>query len=116
MNKYADFTQSQIDYLLKTRECWFNIAEGGKRGAKNVINTLAWCIELETHPDKLHLAGAVSIANAKLNIIDCDGYGVLNYFEGRCREGKFKNRDCLYINSQVGEKIILISGGAKDRR
>lgn len=46
--------------------------------------------------------------------MDCDGYGLLNYFEGRCREGKFKDRDCVYVQTKTGEKIVLVSGGGKD--
>ena len=53
------------------------------------------------------------MSSAKLNILDCDGYGVLNYFEGRYREGKYKNRDCLYIKTKTGEKVLLVSGGGK---
>ncbi len=113
MNKPAPFTQNQIKYILKTLDSWLNVAEGGKRGGKNVIQTLSFCMILETHPDKLHLVAGVSQATAKLNVIDCDGYGVMNYFEGRCREGKFKDRACLYVKTKTGEKIILISGGAK---
>jgi len=38
----------------------------------------------------------------------------LRYFNGRCRTGKYQNRDCLYIYSAIGfEKVILISGGGK---
>lgn len=36
-----------------------------------------------------------------------------NYFEGRCREGVYQNRDCLYIKTATGEKVVLISGGGK---
>lgn len=56
----------------------------------------------------------MSVATAKLNILDCDGYGLLNYFEGRSREGKYKDRDCVYVQTKTGEKIVLISGGGKD--
>lgn len=50
-----------------------------------------------------------------MNIIDCDGYGIANYFDGRSREGKYKNKDCLYVRTADGkEKILLVSGGAKD--
>lgn len=113
MNKLAPFTQNQAEYLKNTLRCWFNVAEGGKRGGKNVIQTLAFCMALETHPNKLHLIAGVSQTTAKLNIIDCDGYGLSNYFEGRCREGKYKDRACLYIKTRTGEKIILVSGGGK---
>ena len=115
MNSYAPFNFKQINYLNKCNNSWFNVAEGGKRGGKNVLNALCFCILLENHPDRLHLLGGVSISAVKLNIIDCDGYGILNYFSGRCREGKFKNKDCLYVRCADGkEKILLISGGAKD--
>jgi PBSX family phage terminase large subunit len=114
MNSYAPFDNEQTEYINKTLNCWFNVAEGGKRGGKNVINALAFCINLENHPNKLHLLAGVSISSAKINILDCDGYGILNYFEGRCKEGKYKNKDCLYVQTATGEKVLLISGGAKD--
>ena len=115
MNLYASFNKKQINYLNKCKSSWFNVAEGGKRGGKNVLNALCFCILLENHPDRLHLLAGVSIANVKLNIIDCDGYGITNYFSGRYREGKYKNKDCLYVRCADGkEKILLISGGAKD--
>ena len=66
------------------------------------------------HKDKLHLAAGVSVASAKLNIIDSNGFGVKNRFEGRCRAGKYQERDALYISTVTGEKIILISGGGKE--
>ena len=114
MNKPAPFTVNQVAYLKNSFNCWFNVAEGGKRGGKNVINTLAFCTRLENHPNKLHLIAGVSQTAAKLNIIDCDGFELLNFFEGRCREGKYKDRSCLYIQTKTGEKVVLVSGGAKD--
>lgn len=114
MNKYAELDEKQVEYLRSTQKSWFNVAEGGKRGGKNVLNALAFCIALENHLNRLHLIGAVSIANAKLNIIDCDGFGITNYFKGRCRPGKYNNKECLYVKTVTGEKVLLISGGAKD--
>jgi PBSX family phage terminase large subunit len=114
MNKPAPFTQNQADYFNRCFDSWFNVAEGGKRGGKNVLQTMAFCAMLENHPNKLHLIAGVSQTTAKLNILDCDGYGLLNYFEGECREGKYKDRSCLYVNTKSGEKVVLISGGAKD--
>ena len=114
MATYAPFCEKQVDYMKRTQNSFLNLAEGGKRASKNVISILAWCTRLETHPDKLHLAGGVSNASAKLNIIDSNGFGVMNYFKGRCRAGKYQERDALYIQTAVGEKIILISGGGKE--
>lgn len=114
MNSPAPLSKRQYDFFLRCFDSWFNVAEGGKRGGKNVLNTLIFCSILETHPNKIHLIAGVSVATAKLNILDCDGYGLLNYFEGRCREGKYKDRDCVYIQTKTGEKIVLVSGGGKD--
>lgn len=69
---------------------------------------------LEVHKNHIHLIGGVSTATARLNILDCDGYGLLNYFEDRYRTGKYQNRDCVYVQTKTGEKIVLVSGGGKD--
>ena len=114
MNNPAQLSQRQYDYMLRCFESWFNVAEGGKRGGKNVLATLIFCSMLENHKNKIHLVAGVSVATAKLNILDCDGYGLLNYFEGRCREGKYKDRDCVYVQTKTGEKVVLVSGGGKD--
>lgn len=114
MNNPAPLSQRQYDYMLRCFQSWFNVAEGGKRGGKNVLETLIFCSMLETHKNKIHLVAGVSVATAKLNILDCDGYGLLNYFEGRCREGKYKDRDCVYVQTKTGEKVVLVSGGGKD--
>lgn len=112
--KYAPFCVKQVDYLKRCYDNWLNVAEGGKRAGKNVLNIMAWCDILETHPDKLHLAAGVSVASAKLNIIDSNGFGVQNWFAGRCRAGKYQEREALYIQTATGEKVILISGGGKE--
>lgn len=114
MNMPAPFSKRQEEYFYNCFHNWLNVAEGGKRGGKNVLATMAFCTMLENHKNKIHLVSGVSIAAAKLNILDCDGYGLLNFFEGRCREGKYKNRDCVYIKTKTGEKIVLVSGGGKD--
>lgn len=114
MNKPAPFSERQYQYFLRCLHSWFNVAEGGKRGGKNVLQTFIFCSLLETHKNKIHLVAGVSNATAKLNILDCDGYGLLNYFEGRCREGKYKDRDCVYVQTKTGEKVVLVSGGGKD--
>jgi len=114
MNNPAPFTENQVNYFNRCFDSWFNVAEGGKRGGKNVLQTLCFCTMLEEHPNRLHLIAGVSQTTAKLNILDCDGFGLLNFFEGRCKEGKYKDRSCLYVQTKSGEKIILVSGGAKD--
>lgn len=114
MNFPSPFTKNQDEYLQRCFASWFNVAEGGKRGGKNVLQTLIFCMMLEVHKNHIHLIGGVSTATARLNILDCDGYGLLNYFEGRYRTGKYQNRDCVYVQTKTGEKIVLVSGGGKD--
>ena len=111
MAEYAPLTAKQCQYIERSDRCWLNVAEGGKRAGKNVINLIAWAACLEDHPDKLHLAAGVSISAAKLNIIDSDGFGLKWIFKGRCREGQYEDRDALFIRTRTGEKIVLISGG-----
>lgn len=113
MNIPAPFSQTQMRFFWNCFDHWFNVAEGGKRGGKNVLITMAYCTILEKHPSRIHLIAGVSTATARLNILDCDGFGLKNYFEGRCREGTYQNRDCLYIQTATGEKVVLVSGGGK---
>lgn len=113
MNLPAPFTKNQNAFFRRCFDCWFNVAEGGKRGGKNVLITMAYCTILEKHPSRIHLIAGVSTATARLNILDCDGFGLLNFFEGHCRTGQYQNRDCLHIDTPTGEKVVLISGGGK---
>lgn len=113
-NRPAPLSKNQKQYLRKCMKSWFNVAEGGKRGGKNVLQTLAFCICLDSHKDKLHLVSGVSVATAMLNVVDCDGYGIMNYFDKRCRIGKYNERTCLYIDTIRGQKIVLVNGGGKN--
>ena len=114
MNNIAPLSDNQKAYLARVGGSWFNVAEGGKRGGKNVLNTLAYCLTIEKHPDRLHLIAGVSQSTASINILDCDGYGLLNYFEGRSRKGKYEDKKCVYLNTLAGEKVILVAGGGKN--
>ena len=113
MNQPAPFNRRQKEYLKKMFHSWFNVIEGGKRGSKNVLNTYCFCVQLETHPDKFHLIAGVDQASARINIGDCNGYGLFNYFEGRYHVGKYENRDCYYIQTKAGEKVVFFAGGKK---
>jgi hypothetical protein len=55
----------------------------------------------------------VSVASAKLNVIDSNGLGVLYYFAGRYKQGKCQDRECVYVDTGKGKKVILISGGGR---
>ena len=52
MNNPAPFSRRQYEYFQRCIYSWFNVAEGGKRGGKNVLQTLIFCTLLETHKNK----------------------------------------------------------------
>lgn len=111
---YAPLTQKQIDYIRRCAVCWLNVAEGGKRAGKNLINLLAWAACIERHPEKLHLAAGVTIGAAKMNILDSNGFGLRFMFDGRCRTGKYNDKEALYIQTADGmEKVVIFAGGQK---
>ena len=114
--QYDGFTIKQRDYIKRAQSAWLNVAEGGKRAGKNIINLIAWADALETHPDRLHLAAGVSQSSVKMNIIDSDGFGLRWIFAGRCQEGQYNGRDALLIATKTGEKAVIIAGGGDARR
>ena len=69
-NNLAPLCVKQTNYIKRSQTSWLNVAHGGKRGAKNVTNGLAYCIALEEHPNKLFLVAGYDTSSAKLNILD----------------------------------------------
>ncbi len=115
MNSYCPFSQRSYDYYLNSQkdENWFNVLEGGKRAGKNIVNALAYCSMLDNHDEKYHLVAGYSIATAKINVLESNGLGIRRYFKGRCRDGEFDKKACLFVQTKKGEKIIFITGGGK---
>jgi PBSX family phage terminase large subunit len=107
------FSPKEKKYLLNSKECWLNILKGGMRAGKNVVNSFAFCLALETSPSYVNLIAGVDQAAARINIMECDGFGVLNYFHGRIRPGKFEGKDAYYVQAKVGERVIIVAGGRK---
>lgn len=89
------------------------VAEGAIRSGKTIDHCIIAAAYLEQTPDKFHLASGSTIGNAKLNIGVCNGFGIENLFRGRCRWGKYKDNEALFVDTQTGEKIIIFVGGAK---
>ena len=90
-----------------------NVAEGAIRSGKTIDHCIIAAMYLEECPDKTHLASGSTIGNAKLNIGACNGFGLENLFRGRCKWGKYKDNEALYLYTQTGEKIVIFAGGAK---
>lgn len=110
---WAPFSESQVAYMKQTISNYFNVLEGPIRTGKTIIHCLVAKHFLETCPDKIHLASGSTIGNAKLNIGDCNGFGLEHLFRGRCRWGKYKQNECLRIRTKNGEKIVIFAGGGK---
>lgn len=107
------FSEKHLAYIRACRENMYNIAEGAIRAGKTVDNVFAFCTELETCPDKIHLASASTMPTAKLNIGDCNGLGIEAQFRGRCSWGKYKDNDCLKVQTKTGLKIVIFAGAGK---
>lgn len=110
---WCPFSYKQKKYIQKALTSKMNVAEGAIRSSKTLMHCIIACAYLETCEDKIHLASGSTLANAKLNIGDCNGFGLEHLFRGRCKWGKFKENQCLYINTQTGEKIVIFAGGGK---
>lgn len=109
------FSDKHKAYIRECQYCTFNIAEGAVRAGKTVDNIYAFAHELKTTPDRIHLATGSTMANAKLNIGDCNGLGLEWIFRGQCRWGEYKGNDCLYIcgpSTRYRTRIVIFAGGA----
>jgi len=111
-----NFAPKHKAYIKKCASNTFNFAEGAVRAGKTVDHIFAFAHELKVTKDKLHLATGSTGANAKLNIGDCNGFGLEYYFRGQCRWGKFKDNECLYIKGPSTHnrlRIVIFAGGGK---
>ena len=107
------FNDKHKAYIKKARDSRVNVAEGAVRAGKTIDNIVAFAYELDRHPDKIHLATGSTVGNAKLNIGEANEFGLEYIFRGRCKWGKFKSNECLYVNTDMGEKVIVFAGGDK---
>lgn len=110
---WSPFKQKHIDYIKNSDKYQISIAEGAIRSGKTITNCIIAAKYLEVCRDKFHLASGSSVRNAKLNIGDCNGYGLEYLFRGRCRWGKHRDNEALFINTQTGEKILIFAGGGQ---
>lgn len=112
----APFSEKYIEYYLKCFVNRVNCLEGAYRAGKTVINVLSFANHVDFCEDKVHLVTGYSVATAGLNVVDTGGASIdlVSLFKGRCKQGKFKNNECLYIKDHYGRrKIIVIVGGGK---
>ncbi|MDY6296634.1 MAG: PBSX family phage terminase large subunit [Schwartzia succinivorans] len=110
---WKPFSQKHKAYIKGALRNKMNVAEGAIRSGKTIDHCIIAAMYLEECPDKIHLASGSTIGNAKLNIGACNGFGLENLFRGRCKWGKYKDNEALYLYTQTGEKIVIFAGGAK---
>lgn len=108
--KFSDKHKNYIKTALNYKQ---SVAEGAVRSGKTIDHCIIFSMYLETCEDKIHLASGSSLPNAKLNIGDCNGFGLEHIFRGRCRWGKYKSNEALFIQTKTGEKIVIFTGGGK---
>ena len=110
---WKPFSAKHKAYIRKALCSKMSVAEGSIRSGKTIDNCIIAAAYLERCKDKIHLASGSTIGNAKLNIGACNGYGLENLFRGRCKWGKYKGNECLYLYTQTGEKVVIFAGGGK---
>lgn len=110
---WAPFSQKHKRYIKNALLNKMNVAEGAIRSGKTIDHCIIAAMYLETCADKIHLATGATIGNAKLNIGVCNGFGLENLFRGRCKWGKYKDNEALYLNTQTGQKVVIFTGAGK---
>lgn len=110
---WQPFSAKHKAYIKAAKGARMMCAEGAIRSGKTIDNCIIAAAHLELCGDRIHLASGPTLGNAKLNIGDCNGFGLEHLFRGRCRWGKYKDNDALIIRTQTGEKIVIFAGGGK---
>ena len=111
---HPKWTAKHKEYMHKGIKATISVAEGAVRAGKTVDNVAMFAKMLELGvQDKIHLASGSTSANAKLNIGDCNGFGLEYIFRGRCKWSKYKGNECLRIKTTNREYIVIFVGGSK---
>lgn len=110
---FAPLSLKHAQYIEEGLNARMSVAEGAIRSGKTIDHCIIAAARLEICRDRIHLATGSTLANAKLNIGVCNGFGLEALFRGRCRWGKYRDNEALYIQTQTGEKIVIFVGGGK---
>ena len=109
--EWSPFSDKHKYCITNALKCRMSVAEGAIRSGKTIDNCIIASMYLETCKDKIHLASGSTLGNAKMNIGDCNGFGLEHLFRGRCKWSKYKNNDALRIQTKTGEKVVIFAGG-----
>lgn len=111
--QWADFSDKHKRYIKAAIGSRICVAEGAIRSGKTIDHCIIAAAHLEKCRDRIHLASGSTIGNAKLNIGVCNGFGLEALFRGRCKWGKYRDNEALFIQTQTGEKVVVFAGGGK---
>lgn len=101
-------------YIGRASKATVSVAEGAVRAGKTIDNITAFAYMIDRGvPDRIHLVTGATVGTAKLNIGDANGYGLEYIFRGRCKWGKYKDNEALFIDSRGRRYIVIFVGGAK---
>lgn len=110
------FGQKHQNYISSAVSQTVSVAEGAVRAGKTIDNITAFAYMIDHGiPDRIHLVTGATVATAKLNIGDSNGLGLEHIFRGRCKWGKYKGNEALFIKSKDRrrEYIVIFAGGGK---
>lgn len=110
---WSDFSDKHKHYIRNAQHSRICVAEGAIRSGKTIDHCIIAAAHLELCRDKIHLASGSTIGNAKLNIGVCNGFGLEALFRGRCKWGKYRDNEALFLYTQTGEKVVVFAGGGK---
>ena len=110
---WGAFSEKHTRYYHAAKRVRMAVAEGAIRSGKTIDHCILAMRYLELTPDKYHLATGSTIGNAKLNIGVCNGFGLEALFRGRCKWGKYRDNEALFLNTQTGGKVVIFAGGGK---
>lgn len=110
---WANFSAKHKRYIRRALESRICVAEGAIRSGKTIDHCIIAAAHLERCRDKIHLASGSTIGNSKLNIGVCNGFGLEALFRGRCKWGKYRDNEALFLYTQTGEKVVVFAGGGK---
>lgn len=111
-----NFGQKHVDYIRKCKDNTYNIAEGAVRAGKTVDNIYAFAHDLCNTKDRIHLATGSTVANAKLNIGDANGFGLEYIFRGQSHWGKYKDNEAIFVKGPATRnqmRIVIFAGAGK---
>lgn len=110
------FGDKHKSYIQRAVRSTMSVAEGAVRAGKTIDNITAFAYMIDKGtPDRIHLVTGATVGTAKLNIGDSNGLGLESIFRGRCKWGKYKGNEALFIKSKDFRRdyVVIFAGGGK---